>query len=99
MQEWNILATAQRWREGSLLRLLRKLGEFRHSGFRDVLIGQVVDVHAFLEALENLSKENPEKLRSLGQVVPVLRNFQFEAADFMERTKEAVFPYIGQLEN
>ncbi len=99
MKGWNILATAQHRQERYLFRFLSNLGEFRHSGYRDVILGHVADVHAFLDALEAIRRETPGKLRSLGQIVPIERNFQFEVADFMDKAKEAVSPFINQLEN
>ncbi len=99
MEKWNILATAQKRQERYLLRLLNNYGEFRGSGYRDVILGYVADIPAFLEALEGIRREAPQKLRSLGQIVPLEKNFQFDVADFREMAKEAVSPYIGQLED
>jgi tRNA(Ser,Leu) C12 N-acetylase TAN1 len=99
MEKWNILATARKRQERYVLRLLNNYGEFRGSGYRDVILGYVADVPAFLEALESIRREVPGKLRSLGQIVPLERNFQFDVADFRDKVKEAVFPYIDQLEN
>jgi adenylyl- and sulfurtransferase ThiI len=99
MTEWNILATAHRRQEGYLLRLLNNFGEFRGSGYRDVVLGKVSDVQAFLEVLADTRKENPRKLRPLSQIVPIERNFQFDVPDFIGKAKEAVFPFINRLEN
>lgn len=55
--EWNILATANRRQERYLLRLLSRYGEFKGSGYRDVVIGKVEDVDTFLEILETLRQE------------------------------------------
>jgi tRNA(Ser,Leu) C12 N-acetylase TAN1 len=99
MEKWNVLATARRRQERYVLRLLNNHGEFRGSGYRDVILGCVADVPAFLEALESIRREAPGRLRSLGQIVPLERNFQFDVADFREKAKEAVLPYIDQLEN
>jgi tRNA(Ser,Leu) C12 N-acetylase TAN1 len=99
MEKWNILATARKRQERYVLRLLNNYGEFRGSGYRDVILGYVADVPAFLEALESIRREVPGKLRSLGQIVPLERNFQFDVADFRAKVKEAVFTYIDQLEN
>ena len=99
MEEWNILATAQKGQERYALRILKNHGEFRRSGYRDVVLGYVDDVEAFLEKLESIRAETPQKLRSLGQIVPLERNFQFEVADFRDRAKEAISPYIDRLEN
>ena len=99
MEKWNILATARRRQERYVLRLLNNYGEFRGSGYRDVILGYVADVPAFLEALESVRREAPGKLRSLGQIVPLERNFQFDVSGFSDKAKEAVLPYIDQLEN
>ncbi len=99
MEKWNILATAQKRQERYVLRLLNNYGEFRRSGYRDVILGYVADVPIFLEALESIRREAPGKLKSLGQIVPLERNFQFDVADFRDKAKEAVSPSIDQLEN
>ncbi len=99
MMEWNILATAIRKQERYLLRLLSNYGEFRGSGYRDVVLGRVEDVNAFLEGLETLRREKPEKLRPLSQIVPLERTFQFDLSNFKEKLKEAISPYIEQVED
>lgn len=73
--EWNILATAQRWKEHYLLRLLNDigLGRFRRTAFRDVIVGHATDVNAFLGALQGIRNKNPRRLRPLGQIVPGTR--------------------------
>ncbi len=77
--------------------LLKKLGEFRHSGYRDVVLGHVGDVRGFLDALEDMRLKSPGKLRPLGQVVPIEGNFQFDVTDFAEKAEEAVSRYVDQL--
>lgn len=99
MMEWNILATAFRRQERYLLWLLKNYGEFKGSGYRDVVIGWVKDVNTFLESLESLRRENPEKLRSLSQIVPVERTFQFDLSDFRDKAKEAISLYVELVEN
>lgn len=97
--EWNILATAIKRQERYLLRLLSRYGEFRGSGYRDVVMGRVEDVDDFLENLETMRKENPEKLRPLSQVVSVERTFQFDLSDFKDKLKEVIPPYVELVEN
>lgn len=99
MMEWNILATAIRRQERYLLRLLSNYGEFRGSGYRDVVLGRVEDVDAFLETLETLRREKPGKLSPLSQIVPLERTFQFDLSDFRDKLKEAISPYMELVEN
>lgn len=82
--------------ERHLLRILNRYGEFKRTQFRDVLLGHVDDTAEFLDALE---REEPERLRSLSQVVPLEKDFYFELSDIMEKLTDALSPYIEQLEN
>jgi tRNA(Ser,Leu) C12 N-acetylase TAN1 len=97
--EWNVLATAFMRKERSLLRFLREFGEFKGSGFRDVIIGAVEDLDAFLETIESLRREHPERVRHLSQIVPLEKTFQFDVSDYREKLKEALAPYVEELEN
>lgn len=97
--EWNILATANRRQERYLLRLLSKYGEFKGSGYRDVVLGRVEDVDIFLETLEALRREKPGNLSPLSRIVPVERTFQFDLSDFRDKLKEAILPYVELVEN
>jgi tRNA(Ser,Leu) C12 N-acetylase TAN1 len=99
MMEWNILATASMRQERYLLRLLSNYGDFKGSGYRGVVIGRVENVDTFLETLETLRQEKPEKLRPLSQIVPIERTFQFDLSDFKDKLREAISPYIELVEN
>jgi tRNA(Ser,Leu) C12 N-acetylase TAN1 len=99
MKEWNILATATREQERYLLRFLNEYGEFKGSGFRDVLLGRVEEVDGFLRALETLREENPIKLNPLSQIVPLEKTFHFDLSDFKEQLKEILSSYVDRIEN
>lgn len=96
--EWNILATAFMRRERSLLNLLGSYGEFKGSGWRDVIIGKVEDVAVFLETLEILRRDQPARLKPLSQIVPIDRNFEFGLADFRDKLKEVLLQYVSKVE-
>jgi len=98
MKEWNILATAFWGRGKHALRLLTQHGEFKGSGFKDVLQGHVEDVRLFLEKLELLRHENPDGMTSLSQILPLERTFNFNLPDFMDKLKETVSPYVEKVE-
>ena len=97
--EWNVLATAFMKKERSLLRFLREFGDFKGSGFRDVVFGAVENRGAFLETIESLRREHPERVRHLSQIVPIDKTFQFDVSDFREKLKEALAPYVEELGN
>jgi tRNA(Ser,Leu) C12 N-acetylase TAN1 len=97
--EWNILATAFMRKERFLLRTLREFGDFKGSGFRDVIIGAVENREAFFEAIESLRREDPERVRPLSQVVPIDKTFQFGVTDLRGKLQDALAPYGEVLEN
>ncbi len=94
LKNWNVIVTAGERQERALKNLLFPFGVFEESGFRGTLIGLVNDVQAFLEDLKEISQTEPQRLQALGQVVPIDRTFFFNAANFMERAKEAITPYL-----
>ena len=98
MKEWNILATAFWGRGKDALRLLTLHGEFKGSGFKDVLQGHVKDINLFLERLEWMRRENPDGMTSLSQILPLERTFSFDLSSFMDKLKEAILPYVEKVE-
>jgi hypothetical protein len=62
MAEVNVLVTARKGRERTLLRFLNPFGEFKGSGFRDVILGRVKGAESFLDDLEKLRRESPRRL-------------------------------------
>jgi tRNA(Ser,Leu) C12 N-acetylase TAN1 len=98
VKEWNILATAFWGRGKDALRLLTQHGEFKGSGFKDVLQGHTEDANLFLEKLESMRQENPDRMNSLSQILPLERTFNFNLPDFMDKLKETVLPYVEKVE-
>jgi tRNA(Ser,Leu) C12 N-acetylase TAN1 len=99
MKEWNILAAAHRGQEKKALRFLNEHGEFKRSGFKDVLQGRVEDVDLFLERLESMHQEDLKRIDSLSRAVPLEQTFHFSLADFMEKLKGTFSHYVKRIEN
>jgi hypothetical protein len=51
MHEWNVLVTSLMGQRRELARSLNELGNFRRTGYRDVLLGRVHNIDAFLKDL------------------------------------------------
>jgi len=98
MAEWNILATAYWGREKNALRFLTRHGEFRSSGFKDVIRGHVEDIDLFLEKIETMRQENPGRINFISQIIPLERTFHFDLSDFMDKLKQTVSPYLEKVE-
>jgi tRNA(Ser,Leu) C12 N-acetylase TAN1 len=99
MKEWNILVSTHWGQERKSLRFLSQHGEFKSSGFKDLLQGHVENVNLFLDKLELMRQENPNRINSLSQIVPLERTFYFELPDFMEKLKQIVLSYAGRIED
>jgi len=46
-----------------------------------------------------MRQENPGRMRSLSQVVPLERTFHFNLPDFMDRLKETISPYAERIKD
>ena len=94
---WNVLVTGQEGVAGDLLRQLKKLGRFRWAGFRNVIIGQVDDVEAFLQTLQDLMEQKPFVEAWLGKAVPIDATFQFSAEEFLADVERELTPFLDRL--
>jgi tRNA(Ser,Leu) C12 N-acetylase TAN1 len=96
---WNILATSQRFSEGRLLNQLKPFGRFHKTGYRDVVVGWVENTREFLKELEEEYERFPFNLSALSKVVAVEATFEFTVETFEEKLKEAIKPFIEQVDN
>jgi tRNA(Ser,Leu) C12 N-acetylase TAN1 len=98
MKEWNVVVTSYMRQEDRLFKELAGLGEFHHSGFREVIIGLVPDVGEFLETLRRWWDAKPFLQDLLSAVVPLRSVFPFTLENLLPRLKEAALalgPEIG----
>ncbi len=99
MKEWNVLAASYRGQEKKSLRFLSHFGDFKRSGFKDVLLGHLEDINLFLDKLESTRQDDPGRASFLSQIVPLDRTFSFNLSDFMDKLKETILPYVEKVEN
>src|SRR5207247_9911925 len=59
MAGWNVLATSLEGQRDTLLELLRRFGRFRGAGYRNVVVGHVDDVPAFLDRVRDALAADP----------------------------------------
>lgn len=85
---WNVLVTTQEGASRPLRRLLRRLGTFRASGFRNVILGWVPDVHEFCRGLLTELEGHPEARAWLGRVLPVDLTLDVDPTAFTEAIGE-----------
>lgn len=90
MEPWNVVVTCRRNGERDAARELLPFANFRSSGFRDVLLGQVDDRAWFLGALLAAQERSDRLWRHVRRVVPVDEVFRFTLPTFRERLGEVV---------
>ena len=90
VETWNVLVTAHEGRRDALLPVLRRLGVFRGGGYRNVALGRVDDVPAFLDALAAVLAAEPWMRQVLARVVPIDRSVTVDPADPLAALEPAV---------
>jgi tRNA(Ser,Leu) C12 N-acetylase TAN1 len=93
MKPWNALVTSLLGQERDVYRELRQAGNFMRSDFKDVFIGWIDDMEAFLCAV----LDNTFLRERIGKVVPIEHTFTFHAADFEGKLEEALLAYLPRL--
>jgi tRNA(Ser,Leu) C12 N-acetylase TAN1 len=97
MPAWNVLATSLEGRRDALLIALRKLGKFRRGGYRNVVVGQVDDVPAFLVTVREALASEPLLPTALAKVVPVERVIRFDPMTAADTFAAAAEPLLDRL--
>ncbi len=96
---WNVLVTSQEGYASELLRELKPYGRFRLSSFRNVLVGEVEDRTAFLDAVAGLCRQRPFVATWLGKVLPIDDCFSFAVDQFADMAAERLRSYADQVAN
>src|SRR5215813_10199593 len=97
MPPWNVLATSLEGRRDALLIALRKLGRFRRGGYRNVVVGQVENVPAFLVAVREALASEPLLPTALAKVVPVETIVRFDPMSAPDTFAAAAEPLLDRL--
>jgi tRNA(Ser,Leu) C12 N-acetylase TAN1 len=99
MQDWNLVVTVTPG-PGHVHRLLSSLGQFGHfarTPFKDVLLGRVDDVQAFLDAVLEARAAHKPWAASVGRVIPAESIFTFTPDNLLDKLKEAVAPMVARM--
>ncbi len=97
MRPWNVLVTALEGRRDALRAALRPLGAFAGSGYRNVLVGLVPDVPAFLEQVHEELARGTLLRSALARVVPVELHAELDPADPAAALAAAAEPLLERL--
>ena len=92
--KFNVLVITYRGGVREDLRELRKLGEFKTSAFRDVVIGRVENLEIFFEKVEEKLKDKP--FLPLSRVIPLDKVFKFNLKTLIDDLKRFVSQYLKE---
>ena len=95
--DWNIVVTCQQGGQRAVRRALHPLVRLRRSGFRNVLVGRVDDVEAFLAAVAELLERRRSLGAALGKVRVIEHTFAVDVERFHEQLAAAAAALIDQL--
>ena len=95
--DWNVVVTCQQGGQRAVRRALHPLVRLRRAGFRNVLVGRVDDVHAFLTGVAELLERRPSLAASLGKILPVERTFAIDVPRFQEQLAEEAAAFVERL--
>ena len=97
MTGWNVLATSLEGRRDALLIALRPLARFRPGGYRNVIVGQVEDVPAFLGTVRVALVTDPLLPTALARLVPIELTLRFDPTDPTPGLVAAAAPLLDRL--
>lgn len=96
--EWNVIVTVNERGYPPVRRLLREYGRIERSDFFNVMVMQVADTAAFLEAMRTLYQAPPPELNYVGRIVPVSLRFHFQnAEEFEAKARQAISQWLDEL--
>jgi tRNA(Ser,Leu) C12 N-acetylase TAN1 len=90
VDDWNVLVTSVEGARPVLLAGLRRYGAFRGGGYRNVAIGRVADVLAFLSALRSDLARDAVLTAAVARVLPIDRTLQLDENDPLSSLETAV---------
>jgi tRNA(Ser,Leu) C12 N-acetylase TAN1 len=95
---WNVVVTAQPDGFTRARQLLAPFGTVATTGLYNVLVIEVADPAAFLQAFEQRAAQDPRLLRSIARLVPLQQTFEFSSrATFEEKATQAVLRFADRL--
>lgn len=97
MRPWNVLSTSLEGRRDALLISLRRLGEFRPGGYRNVVIGQVETPAVFFDRVRDALAADLLLPTALAKVIPVERTLRFDPVDPLPALASAAEDFLDRL--
>jgi len=98
MRDWNVVAITREHRFSDAVHLLRNFGEVEKTGYFDVVVIRVAEIHLFLDQLHERLGEEPVVEQILGRVSPCTATFVYHSPDeFETKARRAVRELVPKL--
>jgi tRNA(Ser,Leu) C12 N-acetylase TAN1 len=97
VRPWNVLATSLEGRRDALLIALRRLGEFRPGGYRNVVVGQVEAPTTFLDRVRDALATDLLLPTALARIIPIETTLHFDAIDPLAALAPAAETFLDRL--
>jgi tRNA(Ser,Leu) C12 N-acetylase TAN1 len=98
MRDWNMIVTVSQWHFRRAFRLLRPLGAVGRTRFYNVLTLRVDELDAALEALRQLTADDPDAAETITRVGPATDVFEFDGDEsFTTGAREVLARYLPRL--
>jgi tRNA(Ser,Leu) C12 N-acetylase TAN1 len=91
------MATALEGQRDLLRLALKRLGRFRGSGFRNIVLGEVPDPIAFLPIVAEAFASDRHLQMSLGKLIPMDLVVRFQVPDAVDTLAAAAEPFLDRL--
>lgn len=96
-RSWNLIVTSLEGQRDLLRLALKRLGRFRGSGIRNLLLGEVDDPIAFLPVVRDALAVDRALQVSLGKVIPIERMVRFEVETAVDTLTAAAEPFLDRI--
>ncbi|HEX9768301.1 MAG TPA: hypothetical protein VGA50_03915 [Kiloniellales bacterium] len=98
MLEWNVVVSVYAEGYRRAIRLLQRFGRVAPTDYYNVLVMEVDDTSAFVEALAGIVAETPGILNDISRVAPCESCFDYESAqEFDSKARDVALSWVPEL--
>jgi len=98
MNDWNVVITVYDDGYNQARKLLERHGKVDRTDYFNILLMQTADPRQLLDSLQEEADRDPDSIRPLARVMPVVQTFTFQtAADFEAKARKAVWDWLPEL--
>jgi len=98
MNDWNVVITVYDDGYNQARKILEGYGKVVRTEYFNILLMQVPDPRQLLETLQEEAHRDPESMKSLARVMPVVQTFTFQTAEEFEgKARKAVWNWLPEL--